>query len=614
MCGLFGQLSWRVTTDDLSNADRGLKRLQHRGPDGEGLWSDAHCILGHRRLSIVDLSPSGAQPMKSSSGRSVIVFNGEVYNHHELRSQQPTPCGGWRGTSDTEVLIERLEAQPETALDGVIGMFAFALWRPAERELLLARDRLGEKPLFYALTSDHRLVFASELPPLLETPGVRRRSSPALLAEYLQQGYLNAPRTPFLDIHVLPPAHRMRARLRDGRVELAIERYWDLAGGERFPRSEADWRDEFCATVQSAARLAMRSDVPVSGLLSGGVDSSVVCLLAARASGGNLRTLTVDQGGASSEVPYAKDVAAHIGAENEVVPLEPVTQDHVDTVALLYPELNGDASALAALAVCRAVRRHAKVVLTGDGGDELGGGYSRYPEVLRRTASAERRPRAVRAAAAFVGARWPSWMRGEHRLASLTPLRHPYAAHVAMYPTRAAPPVLSACPSLVEPVDEALARHSRAPPLLRMMLADAETYIPGDTLLTLDRASMSVGLELRAPLLDYRLFELLRAARDEFIVDARGTKRAFRLAFSQQLPAAVFTRRKAGFSVPLDAWVRGLPLEDLLNPRVPWTELFDRRQLLRLLRGYRLGVNRHAGRVWQLAVLMRWLELWRPTL
>lgn len=613
MCGLFGHLSHNLDEAARANARRAAAQLAHRGPDGAGAWSDRHCVLTHRRLSIIDLSPAGAQPMLSGSGQSVISFNGEIYNHVELRDRMAPPSGGWRGTSDTEVLLERLEREGPAGLRDAIGMFAFAFWRPDERELWLVRDRLGEKPLFYTRLPTGDLLFSSELGPLLESPGVNRQTSFARIAEFLQNGYLSAPRTPFLAIDALPPGSILRARLRDGRIDVRIDAYWSLGQRPVAKRTEQEWLEEFTATLQDAVRITLRSDVPLSALLSGGVDSSVVCLLAARAAGGQLNTLTADAGGGTSELTFAREVADHIGARHTAVPLVPVTERDIDGLARLYPELMGDPSALAALAVCRTVRSQSTVVLTGDGGDEIGGGYTRYRLSLSQQRGAARLPDVARRVARAIATKYPVWARGEQRLAALAPYRHPYAAAVQMYPTHAIPPVLRRARPPAEPVHEALLEFSDSPPLVQMMLADAQTYIPGDTLVTLDRASMSVSLELRAPLLDYRLFELVRDAQDHYIAAGDTTKRAFREVFAPQLPTRVFNRSKAGFSVPLDEWLQKLPLEELLlSGRT--REVLRASSVRALLLGYRAGVNHHAGRLWHLLVLGRWLDTWRPTI
>lgn len=612
MCGIFGELAFCLTEEARRNAVRASSQLSHRGPDGEGLWSDAHCVLAHRRLKIIDLSNAAGQPMGSASGRSVITFNGEIYNYLELRSRQGPPNGGWRTSSDTEVLVEHLEQNPDAALGAITGMFAFAWWRPAERVLWLARDRLGEKPLFYALLPGGRLRFSSELPPLLDSPDQPRRTTHARVAEYLQYGYVSAPRTSFEGIECLPPAHVLKATLRDDRIAIQVTPYWSLRRPPSPRRSGHEWLEEFEYTLRDSAKITLRSDVPVSALLSGGVDSSVVCLLAARETP-KLITVTADQGGSASEVEYAREVAGHIGVRNLVVPLRPPGPEGLDEFVRIYPELMGDASALAALAVCRAIRTESTVALTGDGGDELGGGYSRYGIAL--DASRDPLPRIMRRVMALAARRFPVWIRGEQRLARRAPLGDlPYRALVHMYPAHEIPPVLRRSQRPADPLVDSMHAFADAPPLVRMMLTDSETYIPSDTLVTLDRASMSVGLELRAPLLDYRLFDLLRDARDDYFVRDGATKLPFRRIFADLLPRSVFSRKKAGFSVPLDEWVRAMPLEELLLSRHSVLgPLVSLRRVAALLDGFRAGLNRHAGRLWHLAVLARWMEFWRPS-
>ena len=296
MCGIFGELRPAVADDARRRlwAEGAIAALRHRGPDGHGLWSDEHALLGHLRLAILDLSDRASQPMAAASERSVVAFNGEIYNFADVRSTLAEPRGGWRSSGDTEVLTELLDARGLDALEALWGMFAFACYRPESRELWLARDRLGKKPLYYARTRAGGLRFASELSGLLSDDAVPRRTSPDRLAEYLQHGYVSAPRTALVDVSQLEPGELLVAHVRDGGLELSRRHYWRLPEARPVHRTRDEWDEDFGHTLRDAVKRRLRSDVPLGAFLSGGIDSSVVTRLAAEQLGEPLRTFTVD--------------------------------------------------------------------------------------------------------------------------------------------------------------------------------------------------------------------------------------------------------------------------------------------------------------------------------
>jgi asparagine synthase (glutamine-hydrolysing) len=622
MCGIFGELT--AGSDPIrrrSFADGAVRQLRHRGPDGAGSWSDDSCLLGHTRLAVLDLTERAAQPMHSASGRSVFVFNGELYNYVEIREQLAPPPGGWRSSGDSEVLLELLEAHGLPGLARTVGMFAVALWRPAERELWLIRDRLGKKPLYYALTPDGCLRFASEIGALLADGVLPRRTTPDRLAEYLQHGYVAAPRTGFLDIACVPPASVLRVRLAEGSMRTTVERYWALPATARAP-ARAAWLEQLDWTVRDAVRIRLRSDVALGAFLSGGVDSSIVSMLAQRMLGGGLRTYTVDFGEPEySEGAFAREVAAHLGTEHTELALAPSSVEELPALVATYGDLHGDSSALPTLAVCRATRQHATVALSGDGGDELLGGYSRYRLMMGSLAAAARWPDRTLAVLRGLGeAVVPWWLRGRGLLYRMThDLGRLYAESVRFYGTVAWPPILA--PELCAPwpdvVSDALAEHRARAPLLRLMACDTVTYLPGDILVKVDRASMSVGLEVRAPLLDHRLFELAARAEPSWLVDGRGAKAPMRELYGSHLPPSVFARRKMGFGVPLGHWFRGgmgsYAADKLLDPQAAVAPVLDRAGVRALIWSHQLRNRDESARIWQALVLHAWFEAWRPS-
>jgi asparagine synthase (glutamine-hydrolysing) len=423
-----------------------------------------------------------------------------------------------------------------------------------------------------------------------------------------------------MDVSAVPPGHCLRARLTTSKIELAVERYWGLPDGKTGAfKSREEWQDAFDATLQDAVRVRLRSDVPVGAFLSGGVDSSVVSLLARKES--QLRTFTVDfDVAAYSESAYAERVAKSIGTEHTTIKLDASSAVTLPELIETYGDLHGDASAMPTLAVCRAARKHVKVVIAGDGGDELLGGYSRYHRAVASTAKLGRLPRLPLEVARRTAARlWPIWLPGNNRVARLTgDLDTFYASDMKVYGGHRWPPILR--PSrepAPDPLRTSLERHHGLPPLQRLMACDAETYLPGDILVKVDRASMSVGLEVRAPLLDHRLFELVADADPSWIANGSSGKRPLKDLYAQRLPPEVFQRPKMGFGVPLTTWFKSADFEGrihgLLDKNAPLAGVFEPSALSRMVASHQHGVYVQPGRIWYLLVLFAWAERWRPS-
>ncbi len=617
MCGIYGELS--VQPDEAARgrfATSADAFLCHRGPDGGGTWTDSRCLLGHRRLAIIDLSDRASQPYSSASRRTVVAFNGEIYNYLELRRAMAPPAGGWRTESDTEVLTEGLEREGERALRDLVGMFAIAVWSPQDGELLLIRDRLGKKPLYYT-RSNGVLRFASEFGALIDRPDLRRTSDDRI-AEFLQHGSIAAPRTGFVDVHALPPAHILRARCGTDGISVRIDRYWTLPE-RRVDTDAAAWLEEFRATFEDAVRIRLRSDVPIGAFLSGGVDSSVVSLVA-RKHVDNLRTFTVDfEDVAFSEGRFANDVAARIGSTHTELKLGPTDID-MSLLVRTYGDLQGDPSAVPTMAVTREMRRHVTVALSGDGGDELLGGYERYHIAMRQVARSRAMPPLLRRAAELLGNAWPVWLRGAARLKLVSSNLDELYGRLMRLWVDLWPSVLvgERRRSWPNAVAASLKNWESRPALLRMMACDMDTYLPDDILVKVDRASMAVGLEVRAPLLDHRLFELVSRSEPEWLLDDGGAKRPLRELYSAALPDHVFKRPKMGFGVPLAPWLTDRRLRaaesNLLDRSNGLSALLDASEVRRLLGMYRFGMHRARGHIWRLLWLGEWFDQWRPSL
>jgi asparagine synthase (glutamine-hydrolysing) len=615
VCGILGQLDpfARVDASRHEFVQRGVALLRHRGPDGDRIVDLRNLTVGHCRLSIIDLSDDASQPMRSSSGQSLLVTNGELYNYLELRRELAPPARGWRTSGDTEVMLEAFEQRGVDAIHDFNGMFAFALWTGSE--LVLGRDRLGEKPLYWTRTASGSFRFASEIGALL-TPDTARRTSPGRIAEFLQYGYNLAPRTSFLGIHALPPAHLLRVKAREHDVQVTLERYWDVPPHDvREGSTFESWTEEFGETLASSVEMRLRADVPLSVFLSGGVDSSIVTALASRFGRERFRAVTIDLADpAMSEGTYAREVAAHLGVNADVIHVDPPSLDDIGAFIVRYGELHGDMSAFASLAAARAARRVARVALTGDGSDELLGGYSRYRMAIEGAARARSWPRPFSSFVKHASNRFPPWLRGDGRLALFRrDVAQAYLGIVRQFPSTCTPPLFASPPGAwPDPLGEALERHAGRPPLHQLTMADFDTYIPGDTLPNLDRASMSVGLELRCPFLDHRLFELVSRAEPDWLANDTQVKRPLRHLFASELPERVFSRPKLGFTVPALEWFRGPGAPKLVarlrDPSARIYDILDRRAVLRVLQGFDLRLHRALARVWYLVVLNAWLE------
>lgn len=594
MCGIAGFLG-RVGLDAVQLAGQMSNALQHRGPDDSGVWvdADAGIALAHRRLSILDLSPSGHQPMLSASGRYVIVFNGEIYNHLELRSALTSER--WRGHSDTETLLAACERWGVAeALARCVGMFAFALWDRERRMLTLARDRLGEKPLYFGWQNGF-LLFGSELTALKAHPAFEAGVDRSALALYFRHGYVPAPFSIYQGIRKLLPGTYWQGGLGTG--EGGVHEYWTARAAalkgqlDPFTGSEGEAVDQLEHLLGQTLEGQMLADVPLGAFLSGGVDSSaVVALMQSRASR-PVRTFTIGFGEDShNEAEHARAVAMHLGTEHTELYVESASALAVaPMLPTLYDEPFADPSQIPTYLVAQLARQHVTVGLSGDGGDELFGGYHRYFWVQSIWRKLGWMPTSVRAALAGIVSTVPvhSWD-GLFRLFDpLLPARLRYAdpgekLHklADLLAARSAEDIYW---GIVEhwrgplPVagmgrtEEARPGWLELPELIhRMMYMDSISYLPDDILTKVDRAAMGVSLETRIPFLDHRVFEFAwRLPLAMKVRDGHG-KWILRQLLYRHVPQALVERPKMGFGIPLSEWLRG-PLRDwaadLLTPR-----------------------------------------------
>ncbi len=629
MCGIAGIVGLTEGDGHAPLLRRICDHLIHRGPDEEGYFTNADVALGQRRLSIIDLT-SGRQPMANEDETVWVTFNGEIYNFQELRKRLEGLGHRFATHSDTEVIVHAYEQYAADCVKHLRGMFAFAVWDTTRRALLLARDRVGKKPLFYALAAG-QLIFASELQALIQHPAVSREIDPTSIDDYLTYGYVPAPRTVYRDVHKLPPAHTLTCRLKPGSSrpeDLRLERYWRLEYLPKQTLTDEDAEQGLLEVLTEAVRLRLIADVPLGALLSGGIDSSVVVALMSRLSGQPVKTFSIGFAEQEfDELPHARAVARHCGTDHHELIVRPDAVEVLPKLVRHYGEPYADSSAVPSYYVAQLTRQHVKVALTGDGGDESFAGYERYlgslvadrfrwvPPMLLRglgnlatrlcPARLSRRSR-FRQAGRFLQAaglprgqrylRWVSYLSLARKSALYTA---EFSSQLAGHDAEAW--LLNEFTSVAE---EGVAG------LDALLAVDVRSYLPEDLLVKVDVATMACSLEARSPLLDHKVMEF--AARLPARCKVRGTtlKYLLKRAASRLLPPEVLHRRKMGFGVPVGSWMRHElrpMLEDLLlAPDARTRRWFQPGPLRQLVEEHVQGKQDHAFPLWALL----WLETW----
>ena len=640
MCGISGILSDRQLTGDTIGPMTSV--LAHRGPDGNGIWTspDGKVSLGHQRLSIVDLSPAGAQPMHSSNNRYCISYNGEVYNAREIRDELTQLGTVFRGHSDTEVLLEACALYGvEKAVKMLVGMFAFALWDKAENVLYLVRDRLGIKPLYWG-SFGGLFLFASELKSLRKHPGWSVEINRSALAAYMRHGYVPAPHSIYNGIYKLAPGSVLK--IKPGQ-EPEISRYWTMedtvAYGLR-DRALCSEEEAVLATenrLEEAVRSRMIADVPLGAFLSGGIDSSTVVALMQKNSTRSIKTFSIgfhEQG--YDEAVYAQGVAGHLGTEHTEFYVSP--RDALDVIPLLpdiYDEPFADSSQIPTYLVSKLSRQHVTVALTGDGGDEIFAGYNRYYLVeylLKKFTLLTPVGRRILKSfiCAFPPAYW-TWIVDKlpdnlsipqagdklYKLANILSVDKSlvYRNLISIWQDPG-----ELVPGAQEPdsiISKTGVLSGFGSYLEQMQYLDTITYLPDDILTKVDRASMAVSLEARVPLLDHRLVEHAWSLPRSMMIRKNNTKWILRRILYKYVPEKLIERPKMGFAIPIDAWLRG--------PIRHWAEsLLDRDKLVS--QGY-LNVelihkkwNKHQSgesnwqyQLWNILMFQAWHERWINT-
>ncbi|MFA5148875.1 MAG: asparagine synthase (glutamine-hydrolyzing) [Candidatus Omnitrophota bacterium] len=621
MCGICGIIDIKGDPAKRDAVAAMCDELKHRGPDGEGIYlsPEGTACLGHRRLSIIDLSSCASQPMSNEDGSVWLVFNGEIYNFHELRPDLEDRGHRFKSHSDTETLVHLYEEYGERCVDHLRGMFAFAIWDDKKQMLFAARDRAGKKPFLYYYESG-RFVFSSEFASLLKSGMVPKHVEPGAIGHYMNFGYIPAPDTIFKKVHKLPPAHILTV----GKSGVKIERYWDLDYAGKIDISETEAASETLRLLREAVKMRLYSDVPLGAFLSGGIDSS--CVVAVMSESTKVKTFTIGFDEEDySELRYAKEISRRFGTDHHEFIVRPKALEVLELLVERYGEPYADSSCIPTYYVSRETRAFVTVALNGDGGDESFAGYERYQAMsaaekmgklgLRRAARAlafalpdstdpkdifRRARRFLSNAGLPAQERYFRWVgiSGTLSLGSLyspgfmeginmeSPLRllHPYFA------------------------EEGGLSHLGL--LDRLLKADVNTYLPNDLLVKVDIASMANSLEARSPFLDHKVMEFAASLPASYKIRGAEKKYILKKAFSGLLPGEILNRRKMGFGVPVGKWFRGelkdYMRETLLSQSCLSRGYFRPGSLKSLVEEHASGKRDFTSQLWALLNLELW--------
>jgi asparagine synthase (glutamine-hydrolysing) len=620
MCGIAGFVDlWGTKDRAMEDREKILTRMcrniRHRGPDDKGLMVKLGVALGMRRLAIIDLV-WGKQPMSGEDGSVTIVFNGEIYNFRELKPRLESHGHIFHTNSDTEAIVHSYEEFGPECLKHLRGMFAFAIWDEKARTLFIARDRAGKKPLYYSITPNGTFVFGSELKALLEHPDVEREIDSQALDAYFTLGYVPDPLSIFRNVHKLPPGHYLT--FTNGQV--TVKQYWDFEFQPNKPQNKDDYLHELRALLDESVGLRLISDVPLGAFLSGGIDSSTVVGLMARHMDQPVKTFSIGfHEDSYNELKYARLTAQKFGTDHHEFFVTPEICDVVDELAWHFDEPFADSSAIPTYMVSKLARDHVTVVLSGDGGDELFAGYTRYA-VERKRGGFERLPKPMRERVMRpLSERLPhaAWGRNYLHNVSLDPIAR-YLDSVSVFTSLNRKSLYTSDFSAklgpggyVGGLFYDLVGNVRNDDEVdRLLYLDSKTYLPGDILTKVDRMSMAVSLEARAPLLDHKLIEFVTRIPSSLKLSGLETKHILKQAVKDLVPAEILNRPKQGFGVPIQEWInqqlRARIRDTLSEARTRQRGYVDSHYVDVLLNEHERGRRDHSMGLWALLMFEIW--------
>ena len=625
MCGIVGIFDIKEKREINRNLLNLMNESQfHRGPDEGGLHLEAGLGLGHRRLSIIDLS-HGQQPMHSTDGNVVLTYNGEVYNFPELRKELEALGYVFKTHCDTEVIVYAWQAWGEDCVLRLRGMFAFAIWDRYKQTLFLARDRLGIKPLFYSQLKTGQFVFSSELKALKEHPELPKKMDPTAIEDYFGFGYIPDPKTIYKDVYKLEPGFCLT--LKRGVDRCQPRQYWDVKLEAKHQGSEQELGEELILRLREAVDIRTVADVPLGAFLSGGVDSSAIVAMMAGLTDDPVNTCSISFGDPKfNESQFAAQVAERYSTDHHVEQVDPKDFSLIDQLVGIYDEPYADSSALPTYRVCELAKKQATVVLSGDGGDENLAGYSRYrwhanedrmraylPDVLRQ-------PIFGLAGHVFPESEWvPKKFRAKATLESIARTSvegyfHSISLQSDVLRNQLFSPQLKSDLQGYHSI-EVFKRHLKNAPtenaLSMVQYLDMKTYLPGDILTKVDRASMAHALEVRVPILDHQLVEWMAGLNPDIKLKHREGKYIFKKSLESYLPNKILYRSKMGFAVPLGDWFKG-PLKDkvndaLLGETMQQCGLFDQGFLQKMVNQHQSGLRDYSAPIWSLLMFEKFL-------
>lgn len=630
MCGIVGKVHFNGSPVDQQLIRRMAGAIKHRGPDDEGSYFHDGVGFGFRRLSIIDLSPAGHQPMCNEDGTIWIIFNGEIYNFQELRPDLEKLGHRFSSHTDTETIIHLYEQYGERCVEYLRGMFSFAIWDQKSRKLLLARDRVGKKPLKYHLSSTG-ITFASELKSILLDPTVKKEMDSDAIHQYLSMQYVPHPATGFVGIKKLPPAHYLSIRLRDGSPpDVNLKKYWSLDYSKKIYLSESELHGQILRRLEEAVKIRMIADVPIGAFLSGGVDSSAVVAMMAKHSVKPIRTFSIGFDEMShNELPKAKIISQLFSTEHTEFIVRPNAMDILSLLVHMYEEPYADSSAIPTYYLSQQTRREVTVALNGDGGDETFAGYPWYAyqklaslfdriplryalivaqKTLELFGGSESSTFLRRA---YIFFRTHRWQKPERYLSYFTSSYFTDWEKRSIYTDAFHAAIRQ--DDWQAPFRELYLAGTSPDPLDQAQFADINSYLPDDLLVKVDIASMANSLEARSPFLDHRLIEFAASIPANQRMPRYSTKELLKHSLRKVLPDEILFAPKQGFSVPLGAWFRGelnqFAKQMLLDPQSRILKLIKSESIRRLLGEHERGRVDHGSRIWSLLTLAIWLDM-----